>query len=216
MRFKDYLKEDVNKGYTLEINFQTTNNSYDVWVDKIVHKLLVHKYPTLENIVMDREYIVVTIPNISKEILNSSSKINQVVKDFKETFELNDVKIHKDKNQICLNIEGGITSPIDTKDLFLVKLTLQKNDKLTNIHKHISSLNILTIDFKPDWIGGVLDLFELKSKTNFFNLYCFDSKPGSGLFRVVDFLKENLGSLDKWDAQEELEKDKATKPFASE
>jgi hypothetical protein len=113
-----------------------------------------------------------------------------------------------------LEITGELNfTPLYKGSFKSVTVNIRKGDSLTSLGTYLHSSNLI-LKIENNWVGGVLSLFEIKglqpTKTA---VYTNDPKISKVFMIVLGNLKEGK---DKWDCQEELEKDKSTKPFASE
>jgi hypothetical protein len=92
-----------------------------------------------------------------------------------------------------------------------------RNDDLSAIVENVKNSKTLTISFPPNWVGGVLKLFDIKQLPGASSIQ-FIGDNSSLYERWTSIVNKYLmmPNPDKWECQEELEKDKSTKPFASD
>jgi hypothetical protein len=96
-----------------------------------------------------------------------------------------------------------------------IVLHVSRGIQLKAIIEKIEAESLIINFTDGNWVGGLLSILDLPSSTLIgFRATITLSKP---LRQAIEIIKDCRGSSgDKWDCQEELEKDKSTKPFASE
>jgi hypothetical protein len=212
MRFKEYLTESPYQGvyFTTEVYPQEIDEIPWQWV----------KTQIAEKTKIDKDFI--SVSQGTAEIIYVKIKIEPSA-NIKEIETIVTEVFTTLEDTYCAVLKGtvqcfGIPNYKISWNYINITLT-DKNMKLTGISKVIIGKDLmLTIELCNNWIGGILDIFNMDNIAAFYLQRTSHPKHDEFTKKMQEFISKHLSNpnLDKWDAQEELEKDKSTKPFASE
>jgi hypothetical protein len=216
MRFKEYLTESENVIPVLRIVTQFTQKVSLITLQGIksilAFDLSEAGYKDVsfneEKEFASHEYLVISITSEQFYNLNigAANKIKEILDEAAQALGLSFFYYN-----ILTNFNGIPSKPINNCDDVIIYI--DKDVELKDLVGKIHQVKDLTIFFMKNWIGGILSVFDLTGYQDLRITFCDDGRE-----KVYEIVTTHLlsPSPDKWDCQEELEKNKSTKPFASD
>jgi hypothetical protein len=222
MRFKEYLMEDTSSSMRLSMEFERADMNFFAEKQRetkeilnIINSQLTNKFDCVIETEITNAFVRLRIP------LNSASLARQAMA-IKDTCQ----EILNEREEGFYGAIDGFVNcqgvPKFRLDYNEIIIRISKQQTLNKIDEVIINPDFVSVSFDKNWIGGLLKLCDIKNiNTNRFSL-CIENDAGGnssgGLQKALDNVMNELlkPNPDKWNLQEELEKDKATKPYASE
>jgi hypothetical protein len=226
MRFKDYLTEsgDSNVTFLVQIKYKSQNKielgeipigEYER-TQKAIEKIIKEKFD-LEAVKFEFDYQLVEfqILNLPAKFAGDLNLTNEIRQRTVDTLLGFFPDLRLTHSFIRLTLDGLPRFKIFSGGNIYIHVK-KAELSLAPAVKYINPKNIKVVFYIPDgWVGGVLSVLEMPNEEiKFVGGNHRGDLPWINI--VKRYLKLPVHQRDKWDCQEELEKDKSTKPFASD
>jgi hypothetical protein len=217
MRFKEYLMEETSP--TVDYMFSASCSYKDLtdvsYLGKIIRSLK-STYGVNFNVKQEMQssdfilFRLVDIPERFYSMRESDDLFNTLLS----------VIFGGDPNTTARTVKGlMISQGIPKKRLAGRNINVNippKTSSLKGIEIISTNPNVLII-LPHNYVGGLLSVFDMDNPRVNFRIDVEFGQPPKGLVTAVKIVRDMIvDNKDKWDCQEELEKDKSTKPFASD
>jgi hypothetical protein len=221
MKLKELLKENTSLPPFFRIKFNLVGSGLDTslgLMEKLKNRIkgINTKFRMVDvNFYALSNQVLILITNIPSEYYTTQQGYDNLIIAVSKT--LGDLNMETARNPIEYDELAFHSVPDYKCAATSMFIKVAKEDSLINLAENIEVFSNLELHFATNWVGGLLSLFEIKEKVGFDLTLKVKDGAGSGLEKALKIVDTFLSSEgDKWECQEELEKDKSTKPFASE